>query len=317
MEKYWPNQQLASRLPYFVVFCESREDAQAAIEDLKVWLAHRGLTLSTEKTCVVHLTEGFDFLGFNIKHYPAPRTSKSGYKLLIKPSKTSVQRMRKKIRQEWMNLRGHNVDQVIQALNPIIRGEANYFRIGVAAESFATLDNWMFQRESRWAKFSHPDKSWAWTRNRYWGRLVHTRQDHWVFGNTHTGSFLWKFKWFHIKRHVLVPGTASNDDPNLKGYWAQRETTKVKDLRPRDQRIARTQAFVCEICGDSLFNGEELHRHHIHGRAQGGMDEEANLVLRHLYCHQQIRRTRETTSDVCDLLEPCAVKVARTVLRGG
>src|SRR3712207_7888012 len=48
-------------------------------------------SLSEEKTRIVHLArEGFDFLGFNIRHYPAPNTARSGYKLLIKPSKESV-----------------------------------------------------------------------------------------------------------------------------------------------------------------------------------------------------------------------------------
>src|SRR5262245_38764726 len=59
-----------------VVFCESREDATLVAEQiLPAWLAERGLSLSAEKTRIVHLTEGFDFLGFHIQHYPAPQTS--------------------------------------------------------------------------------------------------------------------------------------------------------------------------------------------------------------------------------------------------
>jgi RNA-directed DNA polymerase len=47
----------------FVVFCESREDAEMARQILTEWLGKRGLVLSSEKTRIVHLTEGFDFLG--------------------------------------------------------------------------------------------------------------------------------------------------------------------------------------------------------------------------------------------------------------
>jgi hypothetical protein len=65
---------LAGGLPYFVVFCESREDAETALGVLKDWLAKRGLTLCEEKTRSVHLTEGFDFLGFTVRHYPDART---------------------------------------------------------------------------------------------------------------------------------------------------------------------------------------------------------------------------------------------------
>ena len=70
----------------FVVFCETQEDAEAAKQTLSRWLEARGLTLSAEKTKVVHLSEGFDFLGFTIRHYKSALT-KSGWKVLITPSK--------------------------------------------------------------------------------------------------------------------------------------------------------------------------------------------------------------------------------------
>ena len=50
----------------FVCFCETKEDAEHVQGILIAWLAERGLTLSAEKTRIVHLTVGFDFLGFNI-----------------------------------------------------------------------------------------------------------------------------------------------------------------------------------------------------------------------------------------------------------
>jgi RNA-directed DNA polymerase len=55
----------------FVCLCQSREDAEQVQRILVEWLKVRGLTLSEEKTRIVHLTEGFDFLGFNIRYYPA------------------------------------------------------------------------------------------------------------------------------------------------------------------------------------------------------------------------------------------------------
>src|SRR6266699_5294803 len=70
---------------YLNCFCESREDAEQVQRILVEWLKERGLTLSEEKTRIVHLTEGFDFLGFNVRHYPAPQTARTGWKLLIKP----------------------------------------------------------------------------------------------------------------------------------------------------------------------------------------------------------------------------------------
>jgi len=270
-----------------VVFCETKEDAEKAKSTLDEWLGKRGLKLSTEKTKITHLNEGFDFLGFNVRHYPVFHT-KTGLKLLIKPSKKSVQKMRDKLRQEWLKMIGHNVDVVIEKLNPIIRGQANYYRTGVSSEIFNELDKWMFQRQYRYTKRTHPKKNWKWRQERYWGKLNLDRQDYWVFGNKQTGRHLLKFSWFNIERHILVKGKSSPDDPSLKEYWKQRNLAKAKNHAKSIQKIAQKQGCVCPICGDSLFNGEEIHKHHKIPKKDGGKDTYSNFQLVHLYCHQQI-----------------------------
>jgi hypothetical protein len=68
----------------------------------------------------VHLDDGFDFLGFNVRRYRG--------KLLIKPSKSAVLRLRKRIAAEMLTLRGSNARAVIARLNPIIRGWSAYYR---------------------------------------------------------------------------------------------------------------------------------------------------------------------------------------------
>jgi RNA-directed DNA polymerase len=275
----------------FVVFCESREDAERVRDQLlPPWLAERGLSPSPEKTCIVHLTEGFDFLGFNIRHYEAPRTSRSGYKLLIKPSKQAVAAKRAELRDEWLRLRGAGVTAVLARLNPIIRGWANYYRRVVAAETFRKLDDWMFHRAVRYAKYAHPTKSWAWLRQRYWGELNKEQKDCWVFGDKHTGRYLLKFSWFSIVRHRLVRGTASPDDASLRDYWRERCQANALHLSPGERKLARAQGWVCRLCGGALLNGEELHRHHKNPRAMGGSDAHSNRELIHLYCHQQETR---------------------------
>lgn len=76
------------------------------------WLAQRGLQLSEEKTRIVHITEGFDFLGFNVRHYKDPFT-KTGYKLLIKPSVKAIKELREKLRQIWLEYKSQEVGAVI------------------------------------------------------------------------------------------------------------------------------------------------------------------------------------------------------------
>lgn len=275
----------------FVIFCESQEDAEQAIATLTEWLKKRGLSLSREKTRIVHLMEGFDFLGFNIRQYKAPQTTQSGYKLLIKPSKQSVHKVREKLRNEWLSMRGANAGTVLRRLNPIIRGWTNYFRTVVAKRTFTKLDEWMFRRAVRYARYTHPTKSWKWISKQYWGKLNPKRNDHWVFGDKQTRGYLLKFSWFPIERHILVRGTASPDDPTLREYWAKRQKAKAKDLPPKEGRLAKDQDYVCRRCGMSLFNGEELHTHHLQPRSKGGQDVRENTTLVHLYCHQQIHGT--------------------------
>src|SRR6266498_820765 len=140
-------------------FCETREDAEQVQRILVEWLKERGLTLSEERTRIVHLTEGFDFLGFNVRQYPALQTSRTGWKLLIKPSKESVQDVQRKLKDQWDKAQGTNVQSVLAKLNPIIRGWANYFRTAVAKEIFSSLDRWVFYKADRYTRRMHPKKS--------------------------------------------------------------------------------------------------------------------------------------------------------------
>jgi RNA-directed DNA polymerase len=272
----------------WVVFCESKEDAEQVIATLRTWLGQRGLTFSDEKTRIVHLSDGFDFLGFSVRHYPARGSSRTGQKLLITPSRAAVHKLRDRIRSIWWKHRGAPVVALLQDLNPLIRGWANYFRIGVTSATFAALDSWMFTRASRYAKFRHPKKAWTWRQHRYWGKLNPHRDDRWVFGDPHTGAYLLKFGWFPVHRHVLVRGTASPDDPQLRTYWRQRVGAQATARTAHVQKLARRQAQVCPVCNETLFNDEEVQAHHIQPRRHGGSDDESNLLLAHLYCHQQI-----------------------------
>ncbi len=272
----------------FVVFCESKEDAEQSVEILKVWLKERGLELSKEKTKIVHLSDGFDFLGFNIRHYKATKTAKTGLKLLIKPSNESAQKIRNKIRERWLKLKGQPVKSVLKELNPVVRGWANYFRIGVASIVFHKLDNWMFHREVRYVRHTHPTKGSNWTKSKYFGRLNLDRKDNWCFGDKPSGGYLLKFSWFPIVRHALVQSNASPDNASLKAYWEKRNLAKAKDLTPSTQKLARRQKGKCKKCGEYLFNGEELHKHHRIWKSKGGKDTYDNYELVHLYCHQQI-----------------------------
>jgi RNA-directed DNA polymerase len=198
-----------------LAFCHSREHAQQVKRQLAEWLRPRGLMFNEAKTQIVHVNQGCDFLGFNIRRY-------HGKLPLIKPSDDAVKRIRLRLRTEMRLLLGGNVASVMHTLTPIIRGWAAYYRVGVSSEVFSALDDYMWKLLYKWIKRTHPNKSRWWRMDRYFGRFNRSRNNRWVFGDKDTGAYLPKFAWTKIVRHVMVAGTASPDDPDLARYWADR-----------------------------------------------------------------------------------------------
>ena len=94
-----------------VVLCHSQQQAAHVKARLAEWLAPRGLAFNEDKTKIVHLSEGFDFLGFNVRRYP-------NRKLLIKPSQAALRRVRERLASEMRTLRGGIAMAIIGTLNP-------------------------------------------------------------------------------------------------------------------------------------------------------------------------------------------------------
>lgn len=198
----------------FIIACQTREEAENAIGKLNSWLKDMGLTLSPNKIKITHISDGFDFLGFNIRMY----RNENRKKLLIKPSKQSIIKFRHSLKATWKELRGSNTNKVIIKLNPIIQGWANYYRSAVSSEVFSTMDYYLWNRQYRHANRNHPNKSWKWIREKYWGKLCPGRNDKWVFGDKLTGAYMYKLAWTPINPHVMLKGNNSPYDLSLKGY---------------------------------------------------------------------------------------------------
>jgi RNA-directed DNA polymerase len=113
----------------------------------------------------VEITDGFDFLGFNIRLYDLtphrPRETKR-WKLLIKPSDEAAKRVKAKLREIWRKGPGNRLPDLITNLNRVIRGWANYYRRVVSTETFKALDDWMWTQAWRFARHRHKDKSRRW-----------------------------------------------------------------------------------------------------------------------------------------------------------
>jgi RNA-directed DNA polymerase len=232
-----------------VALCHTRQEALEVKARLANWLAPRGLAFNEDKTRVVTLGEGFDFLGFNVRRY--------GDKLLIKPSKAAVRRIRERLRTELRSLRGTNAPTVIKKLNPIIRGWAAYYRTQVSSEAFGALDGYLWQLTFKWARFSHANKPTRWVVARYYARFNKTRRDRWVFGDRKSGAYMHKFAWTNIVRHQTVKGAASPDDPALAEYWAQRRRKTPLPIDKTSRWLLQAQNGRCSICRNALLPDDD------------------------------------------------------------
>ena len=233
-----------------VALCHTREQAEQVKARLAAWLAPRGLAFNEDKTRIVHLDEGFDFLGFNVRRYRG--------KLLIKPSKAAVKTdPGTAARRDAGPARGQRRARCSRELNPIIRGWAAYYRTVVSSETFHALDDYMWKLTYKWARHSHPNKPRHWVVTRYFGRFNTARQDRWVFGDRDSGAYLLKFSWTEDRPAPDGQGAGVPRRPRpgrVLGPTAAQEDTPPLDST--SLRLLAAQHGRCPICGGLLLHAD-------------------------------------------------------------
>jgi RNA-directed DNA polymerase len=146
----------------FVVLCRSREEAQDALAYVQEVLGKLKLSLSETKTKVSDCTEGFEFLGFRFWNYRLGVRAKS------------IERFKDRVRTLTQRQQGRNVEAVLEDLNPVIRGWANYVGVAQVADLFCNLDCWIRMR-LRSFKTKHRNTNDNWRipsrRLKKWGLL--------------------------------------------------------------------------------------------------------------------------------------------------
>ncbi|KKG34764.1 group II intron reverse transcriptase/maturase [Methanosarcina mazei] len=209
-----------------VVTADSPETALEIIDVIQAFLDPRGLKLSEEKTLVTNISEGFNFLGWNFRKYKG--------KLLPKPSKDSQKEIIKKIRDVLHKAKAWDQDRLIQTLNPIIRGWAEYHNHAVSSAIFNKLDEIVYNMLISWAKRRHSNKGFTWITTKYWHKSgkrkyvfcteLHTLER---FSNAkivrqrlaslNKNPFIdkeyfeqWKFMEYHRKKRITNPNSVLN-----------------------------------------------------------------------------------------------------------
>ena len=203
----------------FVIFAKTEEDILKVPEILEPYLVKRGLTLAEDKTKISHLREGFDFLGLNFRIY----YSKNGHKTLIKPSKESIQKARDKISDIYENMNGNNVDILIEVVNPVIRGIANFWKPYVSKEIFGKMDNFIWIKNSKFLKRLHPKKSKKWIKKKYYPPYNDGKhRDNWVLTGPNNGLHMERMSWYSIRRHTMIKFNYSPYDASKSDYFANK-----------------------------------------------------------------------------------------------
>ena len=215
----------------FVITGTSREMLENEVKPMvRQFLVERGLMLSQEKTAISHIEEGFDFLGFNVR--------KRAGKLLITPSKKGVGRLLDKIRDIVKSGRGRggNGFMLIQRLNPILRGWANYYRHAVSSKTFAKVDHDVWKCIWRWALGRHPRKGKRWVMRRHFTRKGNRG---WIFYDIHLGKeyVLFLMSKTRIVRHVKMRQDANPFDPQWQPYFENRRRARLRREHRKVQRV--------------------------------------------------------------------------------
>lgn len=266
----------------FVILHRDRSIIESAKAFIEEWLKNIGLELKPSKTRTGHTLKeidgetGFNFLGFNVRQYPA-KCNKVGFKSLIKPSKEALERHLIAIKSELRNLRGAPQIAVISKLNPIIKGWSRYYCPSVARKAFETADHRTHQKLWRWATFRHPHKGDQWIKRKYFrqhGEFV------WKF-MTHEGKFLILHSDHKIQRHVKVTGTKTPYDGDWT-YWAAR-MGRAPGIAPRVAKLLKRQNGICNYCRLYFHPEDKLEVHHLDGNHKN--NAERNLWLMHRHCH--------------------------------
>jgi group II intron reverse transcriptase/maturase len=137
-----------------VVVCKTRQQCADAERDVRKYLARLGLELHPEKTRRVELydgKQGFDFLGCHFRKRLSGKIweheRKRVYFLHRQPSRRAMKGIRQKVRAKTPRGRCHvDLHEVIEDLNPTLRGWGNYFATGNAARSFNQIDTYVHER---------------------------------------------------------------------------------------------------------------------------------------------------------------------------
>jgi group II intron reverse transcriptase/maturase len=163
--------QLTRYADDWVITCKSAAEARAAVDAARRILKQLGVELHPQKTRIVHIRYGFEFLGYKIKRgerkpYLPKSQIRSGIHagaLYAYPREKSIRRFMDQVRRRTKRKVPLKTPELIVELNPLLRGWGEYYKRAHVRRLFHRLDGWIVRR-----LWSHRFKRW---RNRGWRPL--------------------------------------------------------------------------------------------------------------------------------------------------
>lgn len=277
------------------------------------WLEGIGLELKPSKTRIAHTLNklasedgkaGFDFLGYHIQQYPAGKYVSSkkgngeilGFKTLITPTRQATKEHQRNIKRIINENKSSSQSQLIQELNPVIRGWCQYYEFSDAQtlNEFSKQDHLVFLKLRAWGNYRCKKLKDA--ENKYYTKIG---KRNWVFAVKRESKnplrlLLHSDFSSSSTEYVKVKGECSPYNGNLV-YWSTR-MGKNPDLPLRKAILLKQQKGKCKWCGYHFREEDILEEDHIIPTSLGGRDEYKNLQLLHGHCHD-----RKTALDLIEI----------------
>ena len=205
----------------FIVTAASKETLESKVmPELVARLAKVGLELSTTKTKITHITDGFDFLGFSVRKY-------QNGKLLIKPSKENIKNFLKNIKIVIRKGVALPTETLIYQINSRLTGWTNYYRSSVSSKVFSMIDRCIFQALMRMLCKRHARHGKQWIVKKYFTTVRGNRWRFHCMTKDKEGKqkplYLKNASDTKIRRHVKIKSAATPFDPLYREYFEQRE----------------------------------------------------------------------------------------------
>jgi RNA-directed DNA polymerase len=211
----------------FVVTGESKKILrEKVVPAIQGFLIQRGLNLSREKSRITRIEEGFDFLGQHLRKYRG--------KCIITPSKGAVKALLAKTRKIIKNGLDHSLWALIEELNSVLRGWANYHRHICSKQTFSHVDNRIFEQLWKGVARKHRSKTKGWIHKRYFRSI---NSWNWLFfadrkteGSTRESIDVFKTTTTKIVRHIKIRSVAIPYDKDWQDYFLTRKVLKHSEV---------------------------------------------------------------------------------------